>query len=1039
MYKETELNDAINVILLFDSQVDPSTCRISMALFRELGNCQHACIDIPSYTNIIRESRAINIVVDSSITGDNRIVVNPLLFGTDTDLPTINTATIRQLENTIEMLEAVKILLTANLYDRLHNLGKKEEILEFFRIKYNLQEDKSILNKNESLDIVHCKIIDCYPFNHGFVNFKKTKFIFKKDIDNILGLKTHFPILKQEMPLQSVELPIKCLPIPITNDLIKPSPPKDGDLTICGFVSPDILLALGIASGDSVVIMSEHNKKAIKLYTLLSPSSLPSQILYLHPRIKASFTGIPKIKILNNSLTLYDIHVTPIASVVSLAKVGSLLQVQKVHQSNIIYNLQVYFKSAKRILQKGDMIPISFDSNVSSNTTESNIIYQQSKKKDSLVWFIVDQIKYDKTNIISQYSDIEIAAVDPTQTKLLTSNIVSRQNMTKTECDLGRFFNLGKNIEFNNNIFPYVPILKNRLTVLNSCSSKGIAHGAFIIIHSHTANVGKRQVVKSIALDLGIELIEIDCMYLNATQGTLDDVNKIIATIEARLEAILPYVHSSIVLLSHLDVILMRKDANHDIIGARLAEILDIELTHLIEEYSSNYPGTIFISTMNDYDKLPSNLLSIRTFELEIPVPSASQRTSIFNWYLFFENLNEVSYNNIVIRTTRDIDIAKFSQMSAGLTPLDIKLIVETSKSKCLRSYLKNKNSRFVKGVPNICYMSNEVIIGMIDDARAEYSRSIGAPTIPNVLWDDVGGVEHAKKEILDTIDMPLKHPELFSSGMKKRSGLLFYGPPGTGKTLIAKAIATNFSLNFFSVKGPELLNMYIGESEANVRRVFQKARDAKPCVIFFDELDSVAPKRGNQGDSGGVMDRIVSQLLAELDGMNSNGDGIFVIGATNRPDLLDEALLRPGRFDTLLYLGLADTDEKQINILQALTRKFNLADDLKLEDIAKMCPYNYTGADFYALCSDAMLAAMTRVAEETDQKLKDYNKNNDKQLSIKQWFDQICTPEDITIKVSNTDFEKSLKQLVPSISEGELQHYLNIKHKFENSKENKP
>lgn len=127
--------------------------------------------------------------------------------------------------------------------------------------------------------------------------------------------------------------------------------------------------------------------------------------------------------------------------------------------------------------------------------------------------------------------------------------------------------------------------------------------------------------------------------------------------------------------------------------------------------------------------------------------------------------------------------------------------------------------------------------------------------------------------------------------------GVLLYGPPGTGKTLLAKAVATSCSLNFLSVKGPELLNMYIGESEANVRRVFQKARDAKPCVIFFDELDSVAPKRGNQGDSGGVMDRIVSQLLAELDGISVGAADVFVIGATNRPDLLDSALLRPGRY----------------------------------------------------------------------------------------------------------------------------------------------
>lgn len=188
---------------------------------------------------------------------------------------------------------------------------------------------------------------------------------------------------------------------------------------------------------------------------------------------------------------------------------------------------------------------------------------------------------------------------------------------------------------------------------------------------------------------------------------------------------------------------------------------------------------------------------------------------------------------------------------------------------------------------------------------------------------------------------------------------------------------------------------MYIGESEANVRRVFQRARDAKPCVIFFDELDSVAPKRGNQGDSGGVMDRIVSQLLAELDGMSEGkgGSDVFVIGATNRPDLLDPALLRPGRcvspfsflprisselmqrdahsrFDRMLYLGVSDNHDSQLKIIQALTRKFKLDPDIRLEDVARICPFNYTGADFYALCSDAMLKAMTRVAEAVDAKI---------------------------------------------------------------------
>ncbi|KAK0484183.1 ATPase family associated with various cellular activities-domain-containing protein [Armillaria luteobubalina] len=184
---------------------------------------------------------------------------------------------------------------------------------------------------------------------------------------------------------------------------------------------------------------------------------------------------------------------------------------------------------------------------------------------------------------------------------------------------------------------------------------------------------------------------------------------------------------------------------------------------------------------------------------------------------------------------------------------------------------------------------------GMLEHS---YSEGIGAPKIPNVSWDDVGGLPHVKSDILDTIQLLLDYPVLFSDRFKKRS--------------VAKAVATSFALNLFSIKGPELLNMYIGESEANVQCIFQRARDAKPCVIFFDELDSIAPKRGNHGDSGGVMNCIVGQLLSELDGMaGSGGADVFAIGATNRSDLFDAAFLRPGRFDRMMYLGVSKTHEE--------------------------------------------------------------------------------------------------------------------------------
>jgi len=310
---------------------------------------------------------------------------------------------------------------------------------------------------------------------------------------------------------------------------------------------------------------------------------------------------------------------------------------------------------------------------------------------------------------------------------------------------------------------------------------------------------------------------------------------------------------------------------------------------------------------------------------------------------------------------------------------------------------------------------------------------------VPDVRWSDIGGLEHVKREILDTIQLPLRHPELFGKGLKQRSGILLYGPPGTGKTLIAKAVATECSLNFISVKGPELLNMYIGESEKNVRDVFERARNAKPCVLFFDEMDSVAPKRGQGSDSGGVMDRVVSQLLTELDGMNDSTD-VFIIGATNRPDLVDTALTRPGRLDRLVYLGVSSTRDAQLKIVQALTRKFHLAKGVDLRKVVDKCSFNFTGADFYALCSDAMLYAVKRKIATVDQlvaerkKLDKIQGGDSKDVNARLVLDEM-PPEQLQVQVRMEDFEEARSRLNPSLSHEELQHYVKLQKQFEMNK----
>ena len=221
---------------------------------------------------------------------------------------------------------------------------------------------------------------------------------------------------------------------------------------------------------------------------------------------------------------------------------------------------------------------------------------------------------------------------------------------------------------------------------------------------------------------------------------------------------------------------------------------------------------------------------------------------------------------------------------------------------------------------------------------------------VPDVKWEDIGGLEEVKKNLQEMILYPIEHPEKFHKfGMEPSKGVLFYGPPGCGKTLLAKAVANECSANFISIKGPELLTMWFGESEANVREVFDKARSSAPCVLFFDELDSIGTSRGSSmGDAGGAGDRVINQLLTEIDGVGPKKN-LFFIGATNRPDILDEALLRPGRLDQLIYIPLPDAPSR-VSIFKANLRKSPISRDVDFNFLGKITE-GFSGADITEIC----------------------------------------------------------------------------------------
>ncbi|KAJ3025136.1 UNVERIFIED_CONTAM: AAA ATPase cdc48 [Siphonaria sp. JEL0065] len=289
---------------------------------------------------------------------------------------------------------------------------------------------------------------------------------------------------------------------------------------------------------------------------------------------------------------------------------------------------------------------------------------------------------------------------------------------------------------------------------------------------------------------------------------------------------------------------------------------------------------------------------------------------------------------------------------------------------------------------------------------------------VPNVSWDDVGGLEKVKQELQETVQYPVEHPEKFLKfGMNPSKGVLFYGPPGCGKTLLAKAIANECQANFISIKGPELLTMWFGESEANVRDVFDKARSASPCVMFFDELDSIAKARGNSsGDGGGSGDRVLNQMLTEMDGMNAKKN-VFVIGATNRPDQIDPALLRPGRLDQLIYIPLPDEHSRR-QVLKAALRKSPVSQDVNLDFMAKST-HGFSGADLTEICQRACKLAIRESIEKEIRKERARKEAAERGEELMDDDEEDPVPE-----ITKAHFEEAMKFARRSVSDNDIRKY---------------
>jgi len=296
---------------------------------------------------------------------------------------------------------------------------------------------------------------------------------------------------------------------------------------------------------------------------------------------------------------------------------------------------------------------------------------------------------------------------------------------------------------------------------------------------------------------------------------------------------------------------------------------------------------------------------------------------------------------------------------------------------------------------------------------------------VPTVTWEDIGGLEDVKRELRETVQYPVEHPEKYLEyGMSPSKGVLFYGPPGCGKTLLAKAIANECQANFISIKGPELLTMWFGESEANVRDIFDKARAASPCVLFFDELDAIAKARGSSlGDAGGAADRVINQILTEMDGMGAKKN-VFIIGATNRPDIIDPAILRPGRLDQLIYIPLPD-HLSRLNIFKSTLRKSPISKEVDLEFLAKKTP-GYSGADLTEICQRACKLAIRESIEKDIENTKARIARGE--METGEYVNPV--PE-----ITRLHFEEAMKFARRSVSDNDIRKYEMFSQTLQQSK----
>jgi len=474
---------------------------------------------------------------------------------------------------------------------------------------------------------------------------------------------------------------------------------------------------------------------------------------------------------------------------------------------------------------------------------------------------------------------------------------------------------------------------------------------------------GKTLLAKAVANESGAHFIAINGPEI---------VSKFVGESEKRLREIFEEAEKNapaIIFIDEIDAIAPRRDESYSEVERRLVA----QLLTLMDGLKSR-GRVIVIAATNRPNAIDPALRRPGRFdrEIEVPVPDERGRYEILKVHTRNVPLGKKVIENgkekyvLLSKEEKEKLLRNLAKVTYGYVGADLAALVKEAAMTAIRRIVpdileKEKEGPLPKEILEKLVITEEDLKEALKVVPPSAMREV-LVEVPNVKWSDIGGLEEVKRMLKEMVEWPLKYGEIYKRlGIEPPKGILLYGPPGTGKTLLAKAVANEAGMNFITVRGPELLNKFVGESERALREIFRKARQVAPCIIFFDEIDAIAPKRGGHFDSG-VLDRLVNQLLTELDGITTRGD-VVVIGATNRPDIIDPALLRPGRFDRIVYVPPPDKEARK-KIFEIHTRKVPLADDVDFEKLAEKTE-GYSGADIAAVCREAALEALREKVRE--------------------------------------------------------------------------